>query len=73
MDPPACHAFPRRPRDGPDRLPRSLTAALAPYDERRTADGGFEHIRDRQAVRRTQAPSDPVPTLLYDVDGAAAS
>lgn len=32
------------------------------------ADGGFEHVRDRQAVPRTQQPSDLVSTLLYVVD-----
>ncbi|MFG2374960.1 SDR family NAD(P)-dependent oxidoreductase [Streptomyces sp. NPDC048504] len=32
------------------------------------ADGGFEHVRDGQAVPRTQEPSDLVSTLLYVVD-----
>lgn len=32
------------------------------------ADGGFEHVRDRQAVPKAQAPSDLVSTLLYVVD-----
>ncbi|MFI9833519.1 SDR family NAD(P)-dependent oxidoreductase [Streptomyces sp. NPDC051913] len=32
------------------------------------ADGGFALVRDRQAVRRTQEPSDLVSTLLYVVD-----
>lgn len=32
------------------------------------ADGGFEHVRDQQAVPRTQQPSDLVSTLLYVVD-----
>lgn len=32
------------------------------------ADGGFEYIRGRQAVPRTQQPSDLVSTLLYVVD-----
>ncbi|MFJ3669909.1 SDR family NAD(P)-dependent oxidoreductase [Streptomyces sp. NPDC090106] len=32
------------------------------------AAGGFEHVRDQQAVRRTQEPADLVSTLLYVVD-----
>ena len=32
------------------------------------ADGGFAFVRDRQAVPRTQEPSDLVSTLLYVVD-----
>jgi NAD(P)-dependent dehydrogenase (short-subunit alcohol dehydrogenase family) len=32
------------------------------------ADGGFEYIRDRQAVPHTQEPADLVSTLLYVVD-----
>ncbi|MDV9176234.1 SDR family oxidoreductase [Streptomyces sp. W16] len=32
------------------------------------ADGGFESVRDQQAVPRTQLPSDLVSTLLYVVD-----
>ncbi|MFE0675735.1 SDR family NAD(P)-dependent oxidoreductase [Streptomyces sp. NPDC058867] len=32
------------------------------------ADGGFEQVRARQAVARTQEPSDLVSTLLYVVD-----
>ncbi|WP_405867169.1 SDR family NAD(P)-dependent oxidoreductase [Streptomyces sp. NBC_00005] len=32
------------------------------------ADGGFEFIRDRQVVRRTQETPDLVSTLLYVVD-----
>ncbi|MDC0767103.1 SDR family NAD(P)-dependent oxidoreductase [Streptomyces sp. HD] len=32
------------------------------------ADGGFEYVREQQAVRRTQEPADLVSTLLYVVD-----
>ncbi|MFE9679867.1 SDR family NAD(P)-dependent oxidoreductase [Streptomyces sp. NPDC002701] len=32
------------------------------------ADGGFEHVRARQAVPRIQEPADLVSTLLYVVD-----
>ncbi|MEV6174628.1 SDR family oxidoreductase [Streptomyces sp. NPDC051954] len=32
------------------------------------ADGGFEHVRARQAVPHTQQPADLVSTLLYVVD-----
>ncbi|MEU9326786.1 SDR family oxidoreductase [Streptomyces canus] len=32
------------------------------------ADGGFEFVRSRQAVERTQEPADLVSTLLYVVD-----
>ncbi|MGW6795894.1 hypothetical protein [Streptomyces chartreusis] len=32
------------------------------------AAGGFESVRERQAVPRTQEPSDLVSTLLYVVD-----
>ncbi|WP_435223808.1 hypothetical protein [Streptomyces sp. Tue6028] len=42
---------------------RTATAARPPG-----ADGGFEHVRARQAVPRTQEPSDLLSTLLYVVD-----
>ncbi|WP_320776425.1 SDR family oxidoreductase [Streptomyces sp. CRN 30] len=32
------------------------------------ADGGFERVRDQQAVPRVQEPSDLISTLLYVVD-----
>ncbi|MFC8245833.1 SDR family NAD(P)-dependent oxidoreductase [Streptomyces chartreusis] len=35
------------------------------------AGGGFERVRERQAVPRTQEPSDLVSTLLYVVDGGS--
>ncbi|MFF5476256.1 SDR family NAD(P)-dependent oxidoreductase [Streptomyces sp. NPDC012935] len=40
----------------------------APAEQRAGADGGFEPVRDPQAVPRAQAPSDLVSTLLYVVD-----
>ena len=51
---------------------RTATATATATAERAVgADGGFEFIRDRQVVRRTQQPSDLVSTLLYVADEAS--
>ncbi|MFJ4364331.1 SDR family oxidoreductase [Streptomyces chartreusis] len=65
----------RQPRHDRTALPGSTVDAIAPSMVRtataeRTvgAAGGFESVRERQVVPRTQEPSDLVSTLLYVVD-----